>query len=123
MSDSDLQERLIRIFKQAQGQATSITARYHPEIYKLKLVNGEQEQIDICLRDRALEVIDTFKQAGYALPPANDLRAQLVKFGYYLKGHQFSAGYSGDGGVDDKISEAKADIISDVGRALLEALE
>lgn len=73
--------------------------------------------------DAVGEILDAVKAAGYSRPPAGDLRAQLLKLGRELKAETWDRGHSWTDDAEERAREVRAEIKSDIGRAILDALE
>lgn len=123
-SREDLLKELEKVMRLAHSEVLGILAESgFDQLYKrIKLDKIDEKRIDNRFRFHADEILEKVEAAGYALPPVGDLRAQLLRVARELKACSFSAGYSGDNGVEDRIAEAKADVKSAIGAALLDAL-
>lgn len=117
-----LVDRLWRRMLQAQSVVIGRIEKLSG-LHKTRLTKAEQDCQAVIWREAARELLEIVEEAGYALPPKNDLRTQLTKAARELKAHTWSRGYSYEGeDVDARIAEARAEAISDVGRVLLDAL-
>jgi hypothetical protein len=116
-----LVERLWKRMVEANGVIIARIGEKLPGLYKIRLSKAEQNSQAMIWREAARELLEIVEDAGYATPPKNDLRGQLLKAARKLKAHSFHRGYSDDE-VDCKIAEARAEAISDVGDIFLRAL-
>lgn len=127
----DLKSKIVIALEQAVGGAISILAKNgHPSLYKKnepdafkKIRNGEAALFSR-LAESIMVAID---DAGYTnKAPTGDLRVQLTAVARQLKACSFSNGHSGGGSVEadirDAVYEAKAEVKSEIGEMLLEAL-
>jgi hypothetical protein len=117
-------ERLWKRMVEANGVILARIGEKLPGLYKIRLNKVEQDSQAMIWREAARELLDIVESAGYATPPKNDLRGQLLRAARELKAHSFHRGYSSgpEDEVDDKVAEARAEAISDVGDVLLRAL-
>lgn len=78
---------------------------------------------DRVLTEVANQLVDVVEAAGWQQTPAGDLRAQLVQLGRTLKAEEFHRDYSDmRDDAELRADEAKAEVKSEIGRAILDAL-
>jgi hypothetical protein len=123
MLREDLLQDLAEIVAAAHSDAIGILAESgFDQLYKKQLKVDVTKRVERRFCERANEILEKVESAGYSVPPKGDLRAQLLRVARELKACTFSSGYSGDNDVEERIAEAKADVKSDIGITLLNAL-
>jgi hypothetical protein len=119
MSDN-LKKKMIAALYEARHQTfQEVAALGVKEIFSARMTEAEQQRLADSYARVADQLLQDVLEAGYSLPPEGDLRAQLTKFGRELKAEAFYQGYSNE---PDKIAEAKCEVKSEIGIAILSAL-